>query len=423
MSTYLDSKIGLPLSSVSSSASSSMFFSTRSASRHSSHPRSLVDILRHGPPRSSNAWRAALTARSTSSAEASTIWVKTSPVAGLMVSNFLEPSTHSPLIRRRPGDTRALVAAIIVEYRCGASLRLDGRGAPVPTRALFGFKLCRPLLDVSGQTLFCVVTLKEQLLVLALEGQRRFQRNLPAGLHCPLDASNRLGRFVRRAELACIFHDVFHEAIALVNVIDDPELERLLEGIRVAGNHQLDRLALPHQARKPLSATGSRQYAEIDLGQANLARIFARNSNVGGHGDLQPTADGMPVERRNHQLGRVLQAKQHLIGVQAEVILEGRIDAGQHLDIRAGGKKLISSAGEQDDIDIIVHASFEDGVIELAVHFIGIGIRWRIVHFDYPDAFIGTVIDELFRSLASCGLHCSRHVRTPLPDLRFLSLS
>src|SRR5207247_6543951 len=52
--------------------------------------------------------------------------------AGLMVSNFLEPSTHSPLIRRRPGDTRALVAAIIVEYRCGASLRLDGRGRPSP---------------------------------------------------------------------------------------------------------------------------------------------------------------------------------------------------------------------------------------------------------------------------------------------------
>src|SRR5438552_11707973 len=279
MSTYLDSKIGLPLSSVSSSASSSMFCSTRSASRHSRRPRSLAEILRHGPARSSKAWRAALTARSTSSAEASTIWVKTSPVAGLMVSNFLEPSTHSPLIRRRPGETRALVAAIIVEYRCGASLRLDGRGVPVPTRALFGFKLCRPLLDVSSQAFLCIFTLEKQLLVLALEGQRRFQRNLPAGLHCPLDASNRLGRFVRRAELACIFHDVFHEAIALVNVIDDPELERLLEGIRVAGNHQLDRLALPYQARKPLSATGSRQYAEIHFRQTNLARIFACDAN------------------------------------------------------------------------------------------------------------------------------------------------
>src|SRR5438094_7038476 len=188
-----------------------------------------------------------------------------------MVSNFLEPSTHSPLIRRRPGDTRALVAAIIVEYRCGASLRLDGRGRPSPHEHYLA-KLCRPLLDVSGQTLFCVVTLKEQLLVLALEGQRSFQRNLPAGLHGALDATDGLRRFVRRTELARILHHIFHEAVALVNVIDDPELERLFEGIRVAGDHQFDGLALPHQARKPLSATGSRQYAEIDLGQANLAR-------------------------------------------------------------------------------------------------------------------------------------------------------
>src|SRR5207249_10301209 len=100
-----------------------------------------------------------------------------------MVSNFLEPSIHSPLIRRRPGETRALVAAIIVEYRCGASLRLDGRGAPVPTRALFGFKLCRPLLDVSSQAFLCTFTLEKQLLALALERQRSVHRTLPAGLH------------------------------------------------------------------------------------------------------------------------------------------------------------------------------------------------------------------------------------------------
>src|SRR5207253_2431393 len=141
MSTYLDSKIGLPLSSVSSSASSSMFFSTRSANRHSSRPRSLVDILRHGRAR-----------------------------------------------------------------------------APVPTRALFGFKLCRPLLDVSSQAFLCIFTLEKQLLVLALEGQRSFQRNLPAGLHGALDATYRFRRFVGRAELARILHHVFHEAVALVNV-------------------------------------------------------------------------------------------------------------------------------------------------------------------------------------------------------------
>src|SRR5437762_10562862 len=156
--------------------------------------------------------------------------------------------------------------------------------APVPTRALFGFKLCRPLLDVSGQTLFCVVTLKEQLLVLALEGQRSFQRNLPAGLHGALDATDGLRRFVRRTELARILHHVFHEAIALVNVIDDPELERLLEGIRVAGDHQLDCFALRYEARKPLRVTRSWQNAEIHFRQTNLVRSVAFDANIGYHG-------------------------------------------------------------------------------------------------------------------------------------------
>src|SRR6185437_8326935 len=105
--------MGLPLSSVSSSANSSMFFSSRSASRQSSLPRSLADIFCHAPPRSSKALRAALTARSTSAAPASATWVMTSPVAGLMESKVLEVATHSPPIRSLPGSTFVLLATSI----------------------------------------------------------------------------------------------------------------------------------------------------------------------------------------------------------------------------------------------------------------------------------------------------------------------
>src|SRR5579864_5978962 len=105
--------MGLPLSSVSSSANSSMFFSSRSARRQSSLPRSLADIFCQGPPRSSKALRASLTARSTSAAPASATWVITSPVAGLMVSKVFAVTTHSPPIRSLPGSTRVLLAASI----------------------------------------------------------------------------------------------------------------------------------------------------------------------------------------------------------------------------------------------------------------------------------------------------------------------
>src|SRR5690348_6209836 len=91
-----------------------MFFSTRSAMRHKTLPRSLADILRQGPFTSSNALRADATAWSTPLAPPSAIWVNTSPVAGLKVSNdFPEPSDHLPSIKSLPGETFALVAVIM----------------------------------------------------------------------------------------------------------------------------------------------------------------------------------------------------------------------------------------------------------------------------------------------------------------------
>ena len=108
--------------------------------------------------------------------------------------------------------------------------------------------------------------------------------------------------------------------------------------------------------------------------------------------------------------GRVLQAQQHFVGVQAEVILERRVDAGQHLDVRASGEKLVARTGEHDDVNVVVHACFQDGLVELTVHFIGVGVGGRIEHLDHRDAAIGAVVDQLLRAFARCRLQCSSHV-------------
>ena len=76
-----------PLSSVSSSASSSMCSSMSVANRRRSAPRSAGPIRDHGP--SSNAVCAARTASSTSAASPSATVARTFPVAGLTVSNVL----------------------------------------------------------------------------------------------------------------------------------------------------------------------------------------------------------------------------------------------------------------------------------------------------------------------------------------------
>src|SRR5450432_3206279 len=90
---------------------------------------------------------------------------------------------------------------------------------------LLRFKLRGPFLYIRGQALFCVFALEEDLLIFALDGQCRLHGNLPAGLDCAFDASDGLCGFVGRAELARVFHDVFHESVALVNVVNDSEFE------------------------------------------------------------------------------------------------------------------------------------------------------------------------------------------------------
>src|SRR6266545_6019916 len=113
MSTKRDSKMGLPLSSVSRRASSSACWSTRSPSFHSTRERSMGFIFDHVP---SSAARAALTARSTSSGPASATVVMGSSVAGFTVVNVAPEteSTDSPLMTSRAGLTGASVSDISI---------------------------------------------------------------------------------------------------------------------------------------------------------------------------------------------------------------------------------------------------------------------------------------------------------------------
>jgi hypothetical protein len=98
MSTSRLSLIGLPLSRVSSTANSRARSCMMRAIRKRYFPRSAPLIRDHTRV---YAVRAALTARSTSSALASATSASTSSVAGLIVLNASpEPSTNSPPMNR-----------------------------------------------------------------------------------------------------------------------------------------------------------------------------------------------------------------------------------------------------------------------------------------------------------------------------------
>ena len=185
---------------------------------------------------------------------------------------------------------------------------------------------------------------------------------------------------------------------------------RLFERECIAGDHKFDGLTLAHQPRESLGSPGSRQNPEVHLRQPDLPRIFARNADIGGHRNLQSSAHAVPIDGSDHQLGRVLQTQQHFIGMQAEIIFKCRIDAGEHLDIGAGGKELVTRPGQQQHVHVIVHAGFQDALIELPVHFVGISIRRRIAKLDHGYAVFNTIVHQGL-GFSCCG---SRHFKSSL---------
>ena len=92
MSTACASHIGLPLSSTSIVANSSLFASSRSARCHIRRARCVGGVNRHV----SNARAAAVTAASTSRSVASGAWASVCPVAGFTVARLPSVSTNAP---------------------------------------------------------------------------------------------------------------------------------------------------------------------------------------------------------------------------------------------------------------------------------------------------------------------------------------
>jgi len=51
----------------------------------------------------------------------------------------------------------------------------------------------------------------------------------------------------------------------------------------------------------------------------------------------------------------------------------------------------------------------EDGVVELAVHLVGVGIGRGIEHLDDRDPAVVAIVDQLLGVSAGRRLHCCRH--------------
>jgi hypothetical protein len=95
--------------------------------------------------------------------------------------------------------------------------------------------------------------------------------------------------------------------------------------------------------------------------------------------------------------------------VQAEVILERRIHARQHLNVGAGREEFVARSGQQNDVNVIFHTRAKNRLVELAIHLVGISIGRRIAHLNDRYAAVFAVVDQLLGGFASRWLHCGCH--------------
>jgi hypothetical protein len=102
----------------------------------------------------------------------------------------------------------------------------------------------------------------------------------------------------------------------------------------------------------------------------------------------------VPVHGGDAQLRGVLQTVQRLVGVQAEVVFEGRIRLAKHVDVRAGAEELLPVTGDDQHVDVVVEARLEDGGVEVLHHLVCVAIDRRVVEREHRHAGVRQVVDQ-----------------------------
>ena len=114
-------------------------------------------------------------------------------------------------------------------------------------------------------------------------------------------------------------------------------------------------------------------------GRPILPASLRRDAQVGGHRHLEPAADGVAVERRDHELRRLLEPVQRLVRVQAEVVLELRIGVLEHADVAPAQKNFSPAPVSTMTWTASSMRAVEDRGVELAHHLVAVGVGGRLV--------------------------------------------
>ena len=130
----------------------------------------------------------------------------------------------------------------------------------------------------------------------------------------------------------------------LDDFLDQPVLQRFRGADRVTADDHLDRQFRTDRARQPLGATGARQQAEFDLGQAEPC-LFGGDAEMTGERYFETAAERGAVYSGDDRLRRVLHRHQHFM--QA-----GRLRRLAEFGDVGAGDEGAAAAGQHDGLHL-----------------------------------------------------------------------
>ena len=127
------------------------------------------------------------------------------------------------------------------------------------------------------------------------------------------------------------------------HLVHQPQFARLLGPDLLAGQHQIQRLGHPDEARQTLGTAGARQQAQLHLGhpQHRLAMV-TRDPAMAGERQLQPPAEAGAMNGGDHRDAELLDLGEHLLPFPGQDL--GILGAGagiQHADVGPGDEGVL----------------------------------------------------------------------------------
>ncbi len=183
------------------------------------------------------------------------------------------------------------------------------------------------------------------------------------------------GRHAARQQLVHIGQAGDQRVVALGQLVHQAGGQGCLGRQVLAAEHQLGRGLHAHQARRALRAAGAGQQAQIHLGQAQFG-TGQGDTEMRGHGDFEPTAQGRAVDGGDHQLGARLHAIEH-IGQRGR---HGRL--AELADVGAGDEGL-ALADDEHGLERRVLLQLLHRRQQAGTHALAQGVDGRVVDADH----------------------------------------